>query len=90
MAGAGLGELAWEPGAGPALSFTTGLAVTQAFLYLGLSLSSDLLRPHFGKWKPRGTYKIAQVNGPRGSGCLRVLHAAPGAGSSIVCSSCHP
>lgn len=52
MAGAGLGELAWEPGAGPALSFTTGLAVTRAFLYLGLSLSSDLLRPHFGKWKP--------------------------------------
>lgn len=52
MAGAGLGELAREPGSGPALSFTTGLAVTQACLYLGLYLSSDLLRPHFGKWKP--------------------------------------
>ena len=52
MAGTGLDELAWEPGSGPDLSFTTELAVTQSFLYLGLYLSSDLLRPHFGKWKP--------------------------------------
>lgn len=52
MAGTGLGELAREPCSGPAFSFTTGLAVTQSFLYLGLYLSSDLLRPHFGKWKP--------------------------------------
>ena len=48
MAGTGLDELAWEPGSGPDLSFTTELAVTQSFLYLGLYLSSDLLRPHFG------------------------------------------
>lgn len=36
MTGTGLGELSWEHGSGPALSLTTGLAVTQSFLYLGL------------------------------------------------------
>ena len=49
MAGIGLDELAWEPSSGPALSFTTGLSVTQSFLGLGLYLSSDLSRPHFGE-----------------------------------------